>query len=42
VANEQGCRLIWETAVTPVEFETFIRSSMEGCLEQLSKLLDQH
>jgi hypothetical protein len=42
VANDQGCRLIWETAVTPVEFETFIRTSMEGCLEQLAELLDEH
>jgi len=39
IANADGCRLIWETAITPVVFETFIRSSMEACLERISEIL---
>ena len=34
-----GCRLLWQTEVTPVELENFIRSSMEACLVQLEQLL---
>lgn len=40
-ANAEGCCLHWETRVTPVEIETFIRSSMEACLEQLTELLEK-
>ncbi len=39
IANADGCRLIWETSVTPVEFERFIRTSMEGCLKRISEIL---
>ena len=28
------------TAITPVAFESFIRTSMEGCLEQIGELLE--
>ena len=34
-----GCRLLWQTEVTPVELENFIRTSMEACLVQLEQLL---
>ena len=40
IANSDGCRFIWETAITPVAFESFIRTSMEGCLEQIGELLE--
>lgn len=39
IPNADGCRLIWETAVTPVAFESFIRTSMEGCLERINEIL---
>lgn len=40
IANADGCRLIWETSVTPVAFESFIRTSMEGCLERIDEILN--
>jgi hypothetical protein len=39
IPNADGCRLIWETAVTPLAFESFIRTSMEGCLERINEIL---
>ena len=39
ISNAQGCRLIWETSVTPVAFESFIRTSMEGCLTRIGEIL---
>jgi hypothetical protein len=39
IPNADGCRLIWETSVTPVAFESFIRTSMEGCLERINEIL---
>ena len=39
IPNADGCRLIWETAVTPVAFESFIRTSMQGCLERINEIL---
>ncbi len=39
IPNADGCRLIWETAVTPVAFESSIRTSMEGCLERINEIL---
>ena len=39
--NADGCRLLWETTVAPIEIETFIRTSMEGCLERLTEILRQ-
>ena len=41
IANADGCRLLWETRVAPIEIETFIRTSMEGCLERLTEILRQ-
>ena len=41
IANADGCRLLWETRVAPVEIEAFIRTSMEGCLERLTEILRQ-
>lgn len=35
----EGCRLLWQAEVTPIKIETFIRTSMEGCLVQLEQLL---
>ena len=40
IANSDGCRFIWETAITPVAFESFIRTSMEGCIERIGELLE--
>ena len=34
-----GCQLLWQAEVTPVELEDFIRASMEGCLVRLEQLL---
>lgn len=34
-----GCQLLWQAEVMPVELEDFIRTSMEGCLNQLETLL---
>ena len=34
-----GCQLLWQAEVMPVELEDFIRTSMEGCLNQLQTLL---
>jgi hypothetical protein len=39
IANTDGCRLVWETAVMPLAFESFIRTSMEGCLERIDEIL---
>ena len=41
IANENGCRLLWETTAAPIEIETFIRTSMEGCIEKLADLLSE-
>ena len=41
IPNADGCRLLWETTVAPIEIETFIRTSMEGCLERLTEILGQ-
>ncbi len=38
-ANPDGCRLLWETSVTPIEIESFIHTSMEACIDQLTQLL---
>ena len=35
------CRLIWETAVTPIEIEKFIQTSMGSCIQKLSEILSQ-
>ena len=40
IPSASGCRLIWETSVTPAAFEGFIRASMEGCLEKIGEILD--
>ena len=39
IPTSAGCQLIWQTEVTPVELEAFIRTSMEGCLVRLEQLL---
>ena len=39
IPNSQGCQLLWQAEVTPVNIETFIRKSMEGCLVRLEQLL---
>ena len=41
ISEGNGCRLLWETSVTPIEIETFIRTSMEGCIEKLTEILSQ-
>ena len=35
-----GCQLLWQAEVTPTKIESFIRSSMEGCVVRLEQLLD--
>ena len=39
IPNAKGCQLLWQAEVTPVNIETFIRKSMEGCLVRLEQLL---
>ena len=41
VAEGDHCRLLWETSVTPVEIEAFIRTSMDGCIQKLTEILQQ-
>ena len=41
MTNDDGCRLLWETAVAPIEIEKFIRRSMESCIERLTEMLSQ-
>jgi len=41
IPEGRKCRLLWETSVTPIEIETFIRTSMAGCIEKLTEILEQ-
>jgi hypothetical protein len=37
---EKGrCMMSWETEVTPIEVEPYIKKSMQGCLKKLEELL---
>lgn len=38
-AHADGALLCWETRVTPVNVEPFIRQSMEAAIQQLTQLL---
>ncbi|MDA0796709.1 MAG: SRPBCC family protein [Proteobacteria bacterium] len=41
VAEEEGCTLLWQTRVEPLEIEVFIKASMEGCLVQIAQVIGQ-
>ncbi len=41
IAEGDTCRLLWQTSVTPIAIETFIRTSMEGCIEKLTEILSR-
>jgi len=41
VEAKDGCRLLWEARVKPVAIEAFVRTSMQGALEQLKTILIQ-
>jgi len=41
VAHQEGCTLVWQTRVEPLEIEVFIRASMEGCLVQIAQVIGQ-
>tara|TARA_B110000503_G_scaffold26762_1_gene42188 strand:+ start:433 stop:840 length:408 start_codon:yes stop_codon:yes gene_type:complete len=37
--DKDSCMMHWETEVTPVEVEPFIKKNMQGCLRKLEALL---
>ena len=39
VDSDNGCRLLWEAKIEPVELEAFVKESMEGSLVQLESVL---
>jgi hypothetical protein len=41
IAQGNKCRLLWETSVEPVDIESFIHTSMAGCIERLTAILQQ-
>ncbi|MDE0875986.1 MAG: SRPBCC family protein [Porticoccaceae bacterium] len=41
IPAQRGCTLYWQTLVEPVEIEVFIKASMEGCLVQISQVIEQ-
>ena len=39
VGSDNGCRLLWEAKIEPVELEVFVKESMKGSLVQLESVL---
>ena len=37
--DKSRCMMSWETEVTPIEVEPYIKKSMQGCLRKLEELL---